>query len=350
MSELISFETSKTINNKNLSFVLSIPKPDKAIVKEYSDRFHNQSQTNNILIHNYEKALDSKISDYEVAEKILTDLFQENEHYKRNTDLDIITTKVVLLNSFYSTRIDNDMLIPLARQIMATRMDNKLIDYSTDNKPVANCDLVNAIAYCRTPINNWEDKIDNRYSFASKYCSWHRPDLYPIVDSYAKGLLIYLLDINLNDEEDEREIHFPYNFPKGSQKKFSAKNKILSDYHDYYKAYMMFIEKYKLQDQKLKAIDEYLWTLAREPLKDENCRVWYQEKEYDFSVYQEITKLKKAGDKKSITTIADLVKAESEYPDNICKVLEEKYPSFEAICKECEKNGIDWIIQKINRK
>jgi hypothetical protein len=346
MSETISLEINKKINKKNLTFILSIPKPDKAVIKEYSDRFHNRSNNNNVLLHEYERSLSSKVSDYAVAEKILTDLFQK-EPYKDNTDLEKIITKVVLLNTFYSTRIDSNMLIPIARQIMATRIDDKLINYSTDSEPVANCDLVNAIAYCRTPINNWGDGIDNRYSFASKYCSWHQPDLYPIVDSYAKGLLIHLLDVKLNSTSNDEEVCFTYEFPPRSHNGFAAKNKILSDYHQYFRAYMTFINKYGLNDIKLKDIDEYLWTLARSELNNDNCRVQYQEKVITYTEYKLIAKQsysQKDYKDKVVKTIADLVKAESDYPEDLFGRLKEKYPSFKAICDECKENGIDWSI------
>jgi hypothetical protein len=32
-------------------------------------------------------------------------------------------------------------------------------------------------------------KKKRNYSFATKYCSWHRPDVYPIFDSYVERLL-----------------------------------------------------------------------------------------------------------------------------------------------------------------
>ena len=46
-------------------------------------------------------------------------------------------------------------------------------------------ELVNEIA--RTPVD--DGKIRRNYSFATKYCSWHMPEAYPIFDNVVGKLV-----------------------------------------------------------------------------------------------------------------------------------------------------------------
>ena len=74
----------------------------------------------------------------------------------------------------------------IARQIKAIDADKRLKAEKPDP------DLVNEIAYFRGDINSKKDHFLPAFSFPTKYCSWHRPDRYPIADSYSKGMLYYL--------------------------------------------------------------------------------------------------------------------------------------------------------------
>jgi len=57
----------------------------------------------------------------------------------------------------------------LAEHILSRNIDAKLRDESLE--------LVGEIA--RIEING---KLRNNYSFASKYCHWHQPEKYPIIE------------------------------------------------------------------------------------------------------------------------------------------------------------------------
>lgn len=340
MNNTVVFDVKKN----GITYTLTIPIPCRENIEKYCARFHNRSKNDdNILLHKYEKHLSSKVSDYELNEMILIDLFNPGHDHSLNTDLKTILIKVTILNAFYNTWIDNDMLVPMARLIYSLHIDDKLQlnENSVESVAKANCDLVNAIAYYRDPINKWDDVISKKYSFASKYCSWHCPDLYPIVDSYAKGLLIYFNDLDLPEEGEKEPIKFEYNYKlrKGSNP-FNAKNRYLNDYHQYYKAYMTFIKKYKLKGLKLKMIDEYLWSLAQDKLCDDNCCVSFDSdkgKKIKYSEYIESINDKKSYPKR----ISHLVKAESYYPDDICEKLKDEHPSFKKLCDDCFENSID---------
>lgn len=86
------------------------------------------------------------------------------------------------------------------------------------------------------------DKIINFYSFASKYCSHHKPLVYPFYDSFAEKMLLHF-----NDEE---MFH-----------KFSKKD--LKTYSDYKTVILKFIEHHHLKNFNLKEIDKYLWLHGR---------------------------------------------------------------------------------------
>jgi hypothetical protein len=85
-----------------------------------------------------------------------------------------VLIKVVLLNSLYNTHVF--AVMPMARHIRDLGIDEDLAAGSPE--------LVDRIAKL-TMLG----KTRRHYSFATKYCSWHRPDEYPIYDSLVAKLL-----------------------------------------------------------------------------------------------------------------------------------------------------------------
>ena len=78
------------------------------------------------------------------------------------------------------------------------------------------------------------------YSFAAKYCSWHRQDYYPIYDSFVD---IYLWRLQKRD-------HFaPF---------FSA-NADLWTYPSFHRVVLAFRDHYGLGSFTFKQIDKFLW-------------------------------------------------------------------------------------------
>ena len=93
-------------------------------------------------------------------------------------------------------------------------------------------------------------KIDERngkrfffYSFATKYCSHHRPDIYPIYDSYVNKLLKYF---------------------RNRDGFMAFKESNLKEYSSYYNIIQSFKSFYGLQAFSVKQIDKYLWQLGKE--------------------------------------------------------------------------------------
>jgi len=92
--------------------------------------------------------------------------------FPKNIELPEIIVKVTTLNSLYSTHVWD--IQSLSKQIRTLDIDRRLEsgDFS----------LVHDIA--KLGRNN-----RYLYSFSTKYCSWHRPDIYPIFDKYVGALL-----------------------------------------------------------------------------------------------------------------------------------------------------------------
>ncbi|AJD01244.1 hypothetical protein [Campylobacter lari] len=108
-----------------------------------------------------------------MQEKALEKLFTKT--YPKNNDMDDILIKASSLNDFYSTNIFS--IFPVAKHIK-----NLKIDESLENGDLT---LVSKIANVKI---NGVNK--NFYSFASKYCSHHKPLIFPIYDYYVDKVLI----------------------------------------------------------------------------------------------------------------------------------------------------------------
>lgn len=163
-----------------------------------------------------------KLDKYVVQENALNYLYTIVSN--KNTSLDEVLIKVNALNTFYSTRIFN--VVPIAQRIVQLDIDK----------------------YLETNDLSLVDKIDGElgrsiYSFATKYCSWHKPNVYPIYDKYVCLVLDYFKNTD----------HFA---------NFSRKD--LRNYQEYYRVYFEFIHFYKLDGCELKSIDKYLWQLGKE--------------------------------------------------------------------------------------
>jgi len=168
----------------------------------------------------------SELEKYYLQEDALNKLF--TKLCPGNDDLSDILLKVATLNDFYSTNIFS--IYPVAKQILSLQIDKRLNANDTT--------LVSEIA--KVMING---KTKNFYSFATKYCSHHNPNGYPIYDSYIDAVLWHF---RKTDEFTD--------FKRPELKDYSTFKKVLIDFREYY----------KLHKYTLKQIDQYLWQLGKE--------------------------------------------------------------------------------------
>lgn len=184
-----------------------IQKPSKYEVEKYLKKWN---ATENIVL----------------PEKSLNKLFLST--YKNNTDIDEILIKASSLNDFYSTNIFS--VVTVAKHIYNLNIDKRLKE--------ADETLVNDIA--NVIING---KAKRFYSFATKYCSHHFPDDFPIYDSYVEKVLMYFNKID--------------NF-------FNFKREDLKDYAKFKHVLIQFKKFYNIEQYSLKDIDKYIWLVGKE--------------------------------------------------------------------------------------
>ena len=184
----------------------SIPKPCKSEIEYYLNQWN--------LLENYR-----------LQEEALNRLFFE--YAPNNTDISDILLKAATLNDFYSTNILS--IYPVAKHILSLNIDTRLV--AGDVTLVDDLKLVEIGGKQRC-----------LYSFATKYCSHHNPDDFPIYDKYVDRILIHF----------KNEDRFS-TFSNASLKNYKLFKKILIDFRNYY----------SLQEYSLKQLDQYLWQLGK---------------------------------------------------------------------------------------
>lgn len=166
------------------------------------------------------------LENYVLQENSLYKLFHKT--YPKNTDIDDILIKASSLNDFYSTNIFS--IFPVAKHILELDIDERLKNGDTS--------LVNDIA--NVTISGVKKHF---YSFATKYCSHHNPDDFPIYDDFVKRVLLYF------KSKDKFDV-----FTEDDLKDYSRFKSVLTNFKKYYA-----IDNYSLKD-----IDRYLWQLGKE--------------------------------------------------------------------------------------
>lgn len=166
------------------------------------------------------------LKDYVNQERALDKLYREL--CPNNRCIEDILIKCSALNDFYSTNIFK--VHNVAQHYMNMNIDSRL----------AKNDLSLVGDLSRVKIN---EKSFCFYSFASKYCSHHRPDVYPIYDSYVHMTLDYF----------KKRDHFS-----------TYKSSELKDYETYCNIIQSFKSFYNLDSFSVKDLDKYLWQLGKD--------------------------------------------------------------------------------------
>ena len=160
-------------------------------------------------------------------EIVLKKLFTET--CPRNNSINDIILKIAALNTVYNTYIYS--VYPVARHILSLDIDNRLA--KGDETLV---DELMQVLYTN-------GKKINHYSFATKYCSFHNPNAFPIYDSYVDRILRYYR------EHEEFSV-----FKNNDLKIYPKFKQILFDFQHYFG-----LEKYNAKE-----LDQYLWQFSKE--------------------------------------------------------------------------------------
>ena len=188
--------------------MVDIPKPTIVEVEKYLEQWRH---------------LDNYVNQENSLDKLFFNLIPNNKL------IEDILIKCSTLNDFYSTNIYS--IFPVAKHILELDIDERLKE--------GDLTLVNDIA-------NVKDLDRRFYSFASKYCSHHNPEQFPIYDNYVDRVLRYFRRV--------------YGFAK-------FKNDDLKDYVKFRSILDEFRLCYDLEQYSLKELDRYLWLLGKEYFK-----------------------------------------------------------------------------------
>lgn len=163
-------------------------------------------------------------------ESVLRVLFTQTHPY--NISIDDIILKTAALNTVYNTYIYS--VFPVAQHILSLSIDERLQN--------GDATLVNEVMR----VIYEDGKKVEHYSFATKYCSFHNPDAFPIYDSYVDKILLYYRD----------KMSFS-TFRNSDLKDYPTFKRILADFRAYFG-----LDKYSA-----KQIDQYLWQFGKDCFK-----------------------------------------------------------------------------------
>ena len=187
--------------------VITIPTPSPAEVNRYLQKWDS---------------LENYVWQEEALDKLFFDICPDN------TDMNDILIKVATLNDFYSTYIYN--IFAMAKHIQSLDIDSRLRR--------GDASLVEEIASVTI-----KGKAKRFYSFASKYCSHHKPKQFPIYDYYVEEVLVYFR------KKDKFST-----FRRDELKKYDKFISVLEEFQDYY----------GLRAFDKKDLDRYLWQLGKD--------------------------------------------------------------------------------------
>lgn len=160
-------------------------------------------------------------------ETVLKKLFTET--CPKNNSIDDIILKTAALNTVYNTYIYS--VYPVAQHILSLNIDERLAEGDET--------LVNELMRVFYTDGG---KIDH-YSFATKYCSFHNPNAFPIYDSYVDKILQHYRN----------------------QEGFSSfKNNELKSYPNFKRIIADFRRHFGLEKYSVKQLDQYLWQFGKE--------------------------------------------------------------------------------------
>jgi hypothetical protein len=146
--------------------------------------------------------------------------------HPKNEEVSSVLLKVVAVNSLYSTQI-------YAQYELAMHITSIGLDPLLEN---GFFEAVEAVAHVELG-----GKSKKLYSFASKYCSWHRPQVYPILDSVVKDVI--------------------WKYKDGIPTKFLKKD--LDTYEGFRAALKALAVSYGLDQVNWKDLDKGLWMLGK---------------------------------------------------------------------------------------
>ena len=187
----------------------------------------------------------SALDNYREQEASLSTLFNKHSGNSQE-EKSYVLLKVVALNHFYSTNIFNVYSVA-----------NRIVSIKDFDKKLKRGDLL-LVSELRDKDKNGTGR--DLYSFATKYCSHHNENDFPIYDNYVHRVLDYfnsrfdfmqdkhLTRCNKNEKDAAEKIDVP----------------LRRSYEEFNLVINRFIEYFELQKFSIKQIDQYLWQLGKD--------------------------------------------------------------------------------------
>lgn len=161
---------------------------------------------------------------YFLADEAISQLVKQ---FPKNSDLNHVLLKVTVINDLYRTNIF--ATFRMAHHIHSLNIDPHLATGSTD--------VVDKIAAV-----SFSGKKRTVFSFASKYCSWHDQQNYPLYDGFVEKLLLAY---------------------RAKDKFVTFKNSDLRRYASYKRIVEGFRDYYTLGKFSFKELDKFLWLYGK---------------------------------------------------------------------------------------
>jgi hypothetical protein len=161
-----------------------------------------------------------------VTEKALAELFAA---YPANDNASQVLLKVVALNSLYATRV-----------LAVVKLANLIADQGAKIDAALGAGSPEAVDLIANISLGQKDYTF--YSFATKYCNWHKPGSYPIYDSRVDKYLWSL----------KKQGHF-------KSEKLSHREDLWT-YSTFREIVIAFQEEFGLSEFSFKEIDKFLWS------------------------------------------------------------------------------------------
>jgi|GEM_PF-1065710 len=168
------------------------------------------------------------LSNYYTQESKIKSLVKS---HPTNTSKEVVDDKVRMLNGYYSTRVPRESMV------------KNILNISHVDKSMRNGD---------TSIVHLIAKTDKNYfSFATKFCALHEPNLYPIYDNFVWSLFIFLAKQGFFSEQTYSLFKYVEQSPNG--------------YTNYKIIYEEFIQKTGIRRycKSYRQVDAYLWGIIK---------------------------------------------------------------------------------------
>lgn len=223
-------------------------KNDSEIIKEVAEKFvFSEKENMEDMCNNYDRIIGEwgKV-ELRIPEEAIKDLCTDK--YKSQTDINGVIAKISIINQIYSTRVKNIDTYWLAKHIINN--GKKLEEYISSEDEKDRIKAVQIIANSKDSSEENIKKMNNHYSFATKYCSFHNSKKFPIYDGY----MCAIVKSNWNDL---------------SKKIFKKKGDIESyeNYGKFRKAMWILKRKFSKESGEkvtVKKFDQFLWLYFKE--------------------------------------------------------------------------------------